>query len=167
MKKTAFLLLLLLCAALCAACDKAQPDGPAPLSALQDETFTLPAALSELTAAETADAADVTCVPLERDGKRIGFEMRLPQTAGLNAMLSDQQNTVFGAVQSKNKQIAIPMELIRILPDTATHEFVLTLLLPSGETVSGKTCSVAFYAAARSDPTGNVLYCAQKEIKLS
>ena len=146
-------------------------NGGAPQSVPVSQTqkadeFALPEDLSGIAAAETLDDADVTCVPLERDGKMIGFEMRLLQSAKLDTLFSSEENYYYGAVLCGKKQIGVPMEQIRILTDSGTHEFVLTMLLPTGQTVSGKTCTVSFYVAKRADDASNALFCASKAVSL-
>ena len=156
---------MLLFVGLSASCDKtAQPDGN---TVLAEESESLPPDLSAVTAAETMNEADVTCVPLKWDGKCIGFEMRFLQSAKLDALFSDEENMYYGVVRCGKKQIGVPMEQVRILTDGETREFVLTLLLPTGGKLSGKTCAVSFYTAKRSGPVENALFCAQKEISLS
>ena len=162
--------LIFLCAAslmLCASCGASpQTTDGTTLSAAADAEPVLPADLSAVTAAETMDDADVTCVPLERDGKTIGFEMRFLQSVRLDKLFSDQENMYFAVADCGKKPIGIPMEQIRILTDSETHEFVLTILLPSGEKLSGKTCTVAFYTAKRDMQSGNALFCARKDVSL-
>ena len=167
------LLLCVFCCGLLAACggtaQSAEPSSAQPSAVsetLEDGMYTMPSDLAELTAAETMDGADVTCVPLERDGKVIGFEMRFLRSAKLDALFSDGENMYFGVVRCGKKQIAVPMEQVRILTDGETNEFVLTLLLPSGEKLSGRTCTVSFYTAKRNMQTGDALFCAKKEISL-
>ena len=70
MKKIVSVFLCVLCAGLLVSCGKTtQSAEPTAVGGIADEVFTLPANLSSITAAETMDDADVTCVPLERDGK--------------------------------------------------------------------------------------------------
>ena len=166
------LLVCILCCGLFAACGgTAQPAETSALPSaisetLEDGVYTMPSELANLTAAETMDSADVTCAPLERDGKVIGFEMRFLQSPKLDALFSDRENMYFGVVKCGKKAIGIPMEQVRILTDRETDEFVLTLLLPSGEKLSGKACTASFYTAKRNAQTGDALLCAKKEISL-
>ena len=150
---------------LLAGCGKTAADAPTEQTMIAADV-TLPADLSAVTAAETLDGDDVTCELLERDGEAIGFEMRFLQSARLDALFADPENMYYGVADCGKEPIGIPMEQVRILTDDRTHEFVLTLLLPSGGKLSGSACAVAFYTAARSSPAENALFCARQEISL-
>ena len=164
MKKIGVFFLCMLCVGSLSACGVlTRPNAPTAVSGILDEAFTLPDDLSAITAAETLNEADVTCVPLEQDGKVIGFEMRFLQSDKLDALFSDQDNMYYGVLACGKQTVGVPMEQIRILTDSETREFVITLLVPSGEKLTGRTCAVAFYTAARNDPIQNTLFCANKE----
>lgn len=113
------------------------------------------------------EADKITCVPLEKDGTVYGFEMRFRKTADVDTLLKSEENFYFARLESGKKQLAVPMEEIRILPDITTNELVLTLLIPQGETVSGGKWTVSFYVSGREDGANTALLAAQKDVTIS
>ena len=151
----------LLCLLLLASCAK-QPQQLV-IAGEESETVTLEAA-REITADDTLDEAQITCTVKTRDGKVNGFEMRMPRTAQLHALFASEEHMYFGVVTCGSRRLSVPMEMVRILTDETTHEFVITLLLAGGDTVSGGACTVAFYVANRDGDPSQALFCAQKTV---
>ncbi len=159
-------MLCLICLLLLAGCGKAVP-APAVVAGDPEETDVSRLDLAAEISAETLlTGDDVTVSPMGKEGKVYAFEMRFRRSQTLESLLSDPENLYFGVIEFGGERMAVAMEGIRILPDVPTDSFVITLLVPAGQTLSGGTCRVCFYSAARSGNPGSAHFGAEKEIQI-
>lgn len=163
------LLLCALCLLLLASCGRQQE--PTVVAGDPDETnaeeaFTIDLTAEIETAAEPT-AKELSCEPLKKDGALYGFEMRFRRTDALEELMGSEDNFYFGVLQSGKKKIAIPIEEIRVLLDVPTDSFVVTLLAPQDEKLSGSSVTVSFYISARADGASKALFAAQQTVDIS
>ena len=127
--------------------------------------------ITALTEAQTAPSAipqeQVQCTALEKDGAVYGFEMRFRQSEDTDALLRAPENYYYGVLTCGKSTVSVPTEEIRILTDIQTKSFVVTLLLPKGETLSGGECTVSLCIAPREAAEKGVLFCVSKDVSLS
>ena len=107
------------------------------------------------------------CTALEKDGAVYGFEMRFRQSADTDALLRAPENYYYGVLTCGKKTVAVPTEQIRLLNDVPSGTFVATLLLPRGETISAKECTVSLCIAPREAAAQEVLFCVSKTVSLA
>lgn len=126
--------------------------------------------ITELAAVQTAPSAlpqeDVQCTVLQKDGTVYGFELRFRQSADTDALLRSPENYYYGVFTCGKKTIGVPTEEIRILTDAQTKAFVVTLLLPKGQALSGGECTVSFCIAPREAAEKDVLFCVSRDAEL-
>ncbi len=159
------LFLCTLCLLLLASCGR-QPQAVVSGDAdMEDETVIDLSAEIE-TAAEPA-AKEVTCVPLRKDGRIYAFEMRFRFTDAIDALMASENNFYFAVLQCGKTKIAVPTEEVRVLLDVPTDSFVLTILVPQGEKLSGGSATVSFYISAGADGPNKALFAAQQTVDLS
>lgn len=160
MKHSVWLFILCMALLLTAGCGK--PSDPPSVS---EEGIT---ALSEAQTAPSALPEDkVTCSALEKDGEVYGFELRFRRSDDTDALLRAPENYYYGVLTCGKKTVAVPTEQIRLLNDVPSGTFVATLLLPRGETISAKECTVSLCIAPREAAAQEVLFCVSKTVPLA
>lgn len=162
MKRFLFVLLAAVC--LFASCGRKAPQ-PVVETPEETEVFSVNPDTS-IKAENVLPSEKADCGVFEKDGKSIGFEMRLRKTVELDKNLSNPDNLYYGVVDFEGKRSVIPMEQIRILPDIETGELVITLLLPDGVKFSGKSCVVSFYISQRDGAEGTAIFEATQNVAL-
>lgn len=158
--------LCLACALLLAGCTQRAPE-PAVIAG--DPELTEASRLdvaADVHAETTLPQEEITVTALRRDADVYGFEMRFRRSRTLKSILSDPENLYFGVLDTGKQRIAVPMEEIRVLPDVPTGSFVVTLLVPQGEKLSGSKCRVGFYASARDGDPSNAHFAAEKDVQI-
>lgn len=158
------IVLCVLCLLLLASCGRQ----PAIVSGDTDEEemFTLDLS-GEIETAAQPQAKETTCKLLEKDGARIGFEMRFRRTDAIDTLMASPDNFYFAVVQCGKTKTIVPTEEIRVLVDVPTDSFVLTLLVPKETKYPQNSATVSFYISSREEGASKALFAAQETVDIS
>ncbi|NLO45443.1 MAG: hypothetical protein GX107_02950 [Clostridiales bacterium] len=115
----------------------------------------------DITAARESE--NVSCKAVFSDGKAPVFEMRFPLREQIENLLKNSENFYFASVDCGGKLSAVPMDNIKILTNTSSGEYVLTIDPPNK--IGGKPagCLVRFYISSQGTKEGVVLFMAEAE----
>ncbi|MCL2507826.1 MAG: hypothetical protein FWF05_01480 [Oscillospiraceae bacterium] len=129
-------------------------DSPGGIVAGAEEESTLYVDLKEdIKPAREISGNDVVCVTVLNDaGEAAGIEMRFSQRTDIEDALRSPGNIYFGSVGGA----VVPAEKILITTDVTANEYVITLVFPEGEALTGR--EVCFYLAERAEKIENVLF---------
>ncbi|MCR5485553.1 MAG: hypothetical protein K6F09_08155 [Clostridiales bacterium] len=118
----------------------------------------------ELAPEKKAGSDKTTCKAVEENGKIKYFEMRFSQRVAIDEELKSAKNMYFASVVYGKKTIAVPAELIKIVTDITTNEYVITFPLPEkyGDITAADLigCETTFYLAPKDADENRLIFTA-------